>query len=200
MSRRPASQSPQSAFAGFDGRRPTDRLFYALLPDEETATRIAALTRSLRGEHALQGRALQVARLHVTLHHLGDHAGLPDDMVVRALDAAAAVAMPAFGIAFDSVSSFAGRARNRPLVLRGVTGVAQAVEFQAALGTCMAAAGLGRWVERNFTPHLTLLYDDRAVAPQVIEPVAWTVREFVLVHSLLGRTEHRVLGRWSLRG
>lgn len=62
----------------------------------------------------------------------------------------------------------------------------------------MTATGLGRWVERNFTPHVTLLYDDRSVAPQAIEPIAWTVREFVLVHSLLGRTEHRILGRWSL--
>lgn len=200
MSRRSSSQSPQSTFAGFEAPRPTDRLFYALLPDEDTAARIAALARSLHDEHALQGRRLQATRLHVTLHHLGDHAGLPDDVVAKARDAAAAVAMPAFGIAFDSVSSFTGRPRNRPLVLRGTMGVVQAVAFQTTLGERMAVAGLGRWIERNFTPHLTLLYDDRSVAPQTIEPIAWTVREFVLVHSLLGRTEHRILGRWPLRG
>lgn len=124
MSRRPASQSPQSTFAGFDAPRSTDRLFYALFPDEDAAARIATLAHSLRDEHALQGKALQTARLHVTLHHLGDHAGLPQDLVARACDAAGTVAMPAFGIAFDSVSSFAGRTRNRPLVLRGTAGVA----------------------------------------------------------------------------
>jgi hypothetical protein len=26
------------------------------------------------------------------------------------------------------------------------------------------------------------------------------VREFLLIHSLLGRTEYRVLGRWPLAG
>jgi len=33
---------------------------------------------------------------------------------------------------------------------------------------------------------------------QPVEPFEWTVREFVLIHSLLGRTEYRVLGRWPL--
>jgi 2'-5' RNA ligase len=36
------------------------------------------------------------------------------------------------------------------------------------------------------------------VPEQKIEPVEWTVREIVLVHSLLGRTEHRPLARWTL--
>jgi RNA 2',3'-cyclic 3'-phosphodiesterase len=31
-----------------------------------------------------------------------------------------------------------------------------------------------------------------------VEPIEWTVTEFVLVHSLLGRTTHRVLARFPL--
>jgi 2'-5' RNA ligase len=47
---------------------------------------------------------------------------------------------------------------------------------------------------------MTLLYGRGATVHQAIEPVAWTVRELVLVHSFLGETRHEVLGRWPLRG
>jgi hypothetical protein len=32
----------------------------------------------------------------------------------------------------------------------------------------MARAGLGKWVDKAFTPHVTMLYDRRLVAEQVI--------------------------------
>ena len=51
----------------------------------------------------------------------------------------------------------------------------------------MMKAGLGRHAEPNFTPPVTLLYDCQCVAEQAIR---WTFREFILVHSLLSRTQH----------
>jgi 2'-5' RNA ligase len=36
------------------------------------------------------------------------------------------------------------------------------------------------------------------VPEQAIEPIEWTVREIVLVHSLLGRTTHRHVARLPL--
>jgi len=53
-------------------------------------------------------------------------------------------------------------------------------------------------VKSSYTPHVTLLYDSQRVVQQAVETVAWTVREFVLVHSLLGQTRHIALMRWSL--
>ncbi|MGE5152361.1 MAG: 2'-5' RNA ligase family protein, partial [Rhodospirillaceae bacterium] len=53
---------------------------------------------------------------------------------------------------------------------------------------------------RSFTPHVTLLRDGQRVPEQRIEPIEWTVREIVLVHSLLGRAAHRHVARWSLTG
>jgi 2'-5' RNA ligase len=47
---------------------------------------------------------------------------------------------------------------------------------------------------------VTLLYDDHLVAEHAVEPVSWVVREFALVHSLIGKTSHIVLGRWSVSG
>jgi 2'-5' RNA ligase len=190
----------QLSLDGMAPEQPTDRLFFAIFPDPPAAARIASVAQSLRVEHGLRGRPQQADRLHVTLHHLGDHVGLRSDIARAAEAAAAQVAMPPFGIAFDNASSFSGRTRNLPLVLRAGSGVGSLEALHAAIGARMAAAGLAKWVKPAFVPHVTLLYDDRGLAPQAIEPIAWTVREFVLVHSLLGRTEHRVIGRWPLRG
>jgi len=98
------------------------------------------------------------------------------------------------------VESFRNRPRSRPLVLRGGgDGVAAVTAFQKTLGKAMESAGLGKRVEKRFTPHVTLLYDDRALREQATARVGWTVREFALVHSLLGKTQHNLLGRWPLR-
>lgn len=153
----------------------------------------------LRGQHALRGQPLQTDRLHVTLHHLGDYAGLPADVLAAANAAAGGVAAGAFDVAFDSVASFPARGRAAPFVLRGGEALVPLHTFQRLLGERMAGCGLARLVERRFTPHVTLLYDRCNVATQAVQPIVWRVRGFALVHSLLGRTEHRVLGRWDLR-
>ena len=44
-----------------------------------------------------------------------------------------------------------------------------------------------------------MLYDGASVAPQQVEAVEWTVREFVLVHSLIGANlPYTILQRWPL--
>jgi len=192
--------SQQFALEGFDAPpKPTDRLFFAIFPDAKAAARIEQLAHGLRVEHGLKGSPLKTDRFHVTLHHLGDFPGVPQDIVAMAGKAAAALAMAPFEVAFDRVSSFAGRPAGRPFVLRGSDGVAALTAFQQALGSSMDRSGLGRRAERQYTPHVTLLYDDRIVPEQSVEAIRWTAHEFVLVHSLLGRTQHVPLGRWALR-
>jgi 2'-5' RNA ligase len=55
--------------------------------------------------------------------------------------------------------------------------------------------GMRRLANTNFTPHVTLLYDARDVDEYPIEPIGWTVKEFVLIRSLNG---HEHLVRWPL--
>ena len=74
---------------GFGGDIPTERLFFAVMPDAVTAARIAELADGLRGDHGLEGWPLACERLHVTLHHLGDYAGLPPGLLAKAQQAAA---------------------------------------------------------------------------------------------------------------
>jgi len=196
-----STRSLQMSFGGFAAQPPSDRLFFAVHPDARAAQRIVKLAHSLRAKHGLRGKPIPADRVHVTLHHLGDHAGLPDSLIAMASEAAARVSMSQFEVEFDRVASFSGNGgRKHPCVLRNDAKDANAPLFalHGESGALLRAAGLGRHLQRRFTPHVTLLYGERSVAVEPVEPIAWRVREFGLVHSLLGRSEHRVLGRWEL--
>jgi 2'-5' RNA ligase len=191
--------SEQLSLAGFDPPAPpADRLFFALLPDAESARRIAVLTQQLRSEHALKGKPLPVERLHVTLYFLGDFAGLPLGIVTGASKAASSLAVPAFEVAFDRVMSFSGNRRGRPLVLRGGGELNALIDFQHILALAMSKEGLKPADHSGFTPHVTLLYDERGVAEHTVEPIRWTANEFVLVRGAIGQGRYEMLARWSL--
>ena len=62
-----------------------------------------------------------------------------------------------------------------------------------------ALTSLRPWIKSwRFKPHLTLIYDD-CEANRNIDSIEWTVREFVLVHSLVGKTQYRLLKRFPLQ-
>ncbi len=193
--------SGQLAFPGLEAepaKERTDRLFFGLFPDAEAAARIADAAQQLRAKHGLSGRPLQTDRFHVTVSHIDDFAGLPDRVVKAALEAGASVQAAPFEAAFDRAASFANKRDKKPFVLQGGDGLAALKTFQQSLSLAMAKAGLKDYVERSFTPHVTLLYDGAAVPATPVAPIAWTVRELVLVHSLLGQTKHVALARWTL--
>ena len=76
--------------------------------------------------------------------------------------------------------------------------IPELIAFQRALGHAIQRRGWPR--KAAITPHVTMLYDERAVEDHAIEPVRWTVRDFVLVHSLRGQGQYNILGRWPLGG
>ena len=184
----------------FSAGPPTDGLFLAIFPDQLAAASIANLAQHLRAKHGIHRRPLASHRFHATLHHFGDYHGLRTDFVEMASEAAAKIFAPPFQVTFNRVMSFRRNLFDRPLVLRGDSHLTALKKFQRDLGGALIKVGLGRKIRKQFTPHVTLLYDQQTIAEHAVEPVAWSVNEFVLVHSLLGRTQHIVLGRWPLRG
>jgi 2'-5' RNA ligase len=96
------------------------------------------------------------------------------------------------------VESFRNRTGIYPFVLTG--DAAPWRPLRDALGAALKRNGLGGavHVEDDFKPHVTLLRDDTRVKPLAVEPITWMVRDFVLVHSLLGQTKHVHIGRWAL--
>jgi RNA 2',3'-cyclic 3'-phosphodiesterase len=179
---------------------PADGLFFAVLPEEAAAADILRLAQHQSWAHGLTGKPILTERLHVSLHNIGDYAGRPRGVVAAGCEAGAAVEMSSFDVAFDRVMSFGGRSGNHPFVLRGSDGVVGLLALHRHLGAALQKVGLWRWVRPQCEPHVTLLYDDRCVAEQAVDTVRWTVREFVLVHSLHGQGRYVIVGRWPLRG
>ena len=172
-------------------RPPTDRLFFAALPDAATAARISDLASRLKIGHGLSGRTLRPEHLHVTLVHLGDSDGLCQERVQSATERASSVCMPSFKVIFDRVGSF----KNGAFVLRGEEGTIGLEVLQQRLSDTLDSRPARA---RPFTPHVMLLRDSQKVEEHDIQPIEWTVKEVVLVHSLLGKTEHRPLARFAL--
>lgn len=122
---------------------------------------------------------------------------VPLEFITAANNPAFVINQPSFNVTFDRVLSFAG---NGAFVLAGGDGVEKLKDFRRVLGSSLSKIEPGKRMPSSFTPHVTLLYDDRVVVPeQPVELVSWTVREFVLVHSR-DQERHRVLARWLLRG
>lgn len=183
---------------------PTDGLFFAIFPDANTAASMAKLGQQLCAEARVRSKPLAAGRLHVTLLHLGNFAGgLPADKVDAAMRAAASIKMAPFTAEFGAVSSFATKPRPGPLVLTGGEGVVGLHALRDALLDALEHASFGDGAVSTasyYEPHVTLAYGMpwAVTRPIPTEPACWNVREFALIHSLLGRTRHVALARWPL--
>jgi RNA 2',3'-cyclic 3'-phosphodiesterase len=175
----------------------SDPLFFALLPDADAAARIADLVERFRASHGLTGA---LRPLHITLCDLILRETTQRTLEVASRVAASVVGAP-FRVSLHRVMRFGGgrnaRKDKRPFVLAGDDGVAGLTQFRQSLCLELRKANLTKW-SANFTPHLTLLYDNPLPDDQDVLPIAWTVQEFVLIRSLVGQTTHEILGRWPL--
>ena len=133
--------------------------------------------------------------IHATVWHVGyDFSPPTDDLIAALVVRGKGVSMPAFRVSFDRVQSFRGGA----LVLRGEDGVTGLELLHEHLKVALGIKGT-TLDPPSFVPHVTLLRDKHRLLPSTpVKPIEWTVTEFVLVHSLLGKTTHRVLARFPL--
>lgn len=178
------------------GGATTDRLFLAVLPDAAARDRLADIGARTKHEHGLHGRLARPENLHVTLNFLGAFRTIPQNIVDAASRAVASlVSLPPFDVRLDRILTFQ-RAGAKPIVAAGGEGVAALESFHRQLQKALAMQGIA--AEARYKPHATLLYDERGVPETPIEPIAWTVREVVLMHSLTGQPSHEPLARWSL--
>jgi 2'-5' RNA ligase len=178
----------------------TNKLLFLAQMDPVTASPVDSLIDEVRTGSGLTAPSIPIERRQVTIHHLGNFPELWPQVVDLAREAGDTIAMPQFVAAFDRIASFRGAHGNNPLVLLGDDGVIGLRILHRLLGEALGRTLAGRWQsKRFFTPHITLLYDRERIGERPIEPVCWTVREFVLVNSLVGLGRHDVLARWPLR-
>jgi 2'-5' RNA ligase len=178
---------------------PEHKVFFAVRPEPAAAAQMAALAAALARRHGLGGRPTPRERLHLSLSFVGVFKGPPPAAVVeKARAAAATVAAQPFRLALNRVDSWKGDPR--PLVLTGEEGVIGVEVLQGQVQRALALAGMAPRRAPPFWAHVTLLRDEREAPSEHVEPIAWTVREFVLLDSVAGEGRQDLLARFPLPG
>lgn len=177
-----------------------DRIFFAILAETTIAGPLARKAVTLDRELGLQSWFVPEDHIHISLVSLGDHDEFPDALIEDACRIGSMVVAKPFKVSFDRLSSFGGGS----LVLRGSSGSNAALqEFWRKLTALISDSPLQRYLTRSIEPHVTLLRDEARV-PKIhersIDPVCWLVRDFVLIHSLIGKGIYKECGRWQLTG
>jgi RNA 2',3'-cyclic 3'-phosphodiesterase len=174
------------------------RLFFALWPDDSARDGIEAAAGELRRTHAPRGRWIGRHRYHLTLQFLGDAPMLREDVANAAMRAAESVRAHAFDLVLDVAGSF--RNRSIPWWVGCDRTPPALQQLFDTLGAALLRNGVRIESGKGLVPHVTVLRDAETALPTtLIAPVRWPVREFVLVHSVLGRkSAYHLLGRWPL--
>lgn len=172
-------------------------LFFAILPDAEKAEEMRRFALQLCDLHELTAEPILAKKLHVTLHAYKEFGRLAESLVQSAKMAGAHVARltQPFAITFDRVKSFPKSGR-KPCVLAEEGGNAALKELHRQLKIVLGKAKNGE--TPAYTPHVTLLYDEKMVEEEQLSPVTWKATELVLIHSANGVYDLR--GRWPLQG
>lgn len=202
MSGQPAfgtARNGQAFFRWEQAGKHLHRLFFAILVGSAIAGRLARKAIALNREFGLQGWLVPENHIHISLVGLGDHEEYPQELVETACHIGSMIVAKPFEVSFDRLSAFGGGA----LVLRGNDGNPSLQKFWRDLTAVISDSPLKPFLTRSMEPHVTLLRDEVGV-PRVrersIDPVGWTVRDFVLIHSLIGKSAYKQPGRWRLTG
>jgi RNA 2',3'-cyclic 3'-phosphodiesterase len=165
------------------------RLFFALMPSAEVVPEIAAV----RGGLGIAKSHVLDHRLHLTLWSLDLPMTPPPGIIADLCAAAARVEGPALRLVLHELVG-----NGHVTCLRPGEPMPVLKAFQQRLQ--LAAADGGLWPNRGFRfdPHMTLAYGQAEGVRRPVWPISWRAEDFVLVHSLVGLTEHVVLGRWRL--
>ncbi len=174
--------------------------YYAIRPDPSALELIGQRFAELCGRRGSYDSPIKLENLHISLHGFGSHLGCSKFLCASAMTAAASVVTAPFAVTFDYSMSFDAKRFKRPFVLRGHHGLTELKSFQQSLGRAMKSRGLRRFVAGHFTPHITLLYSPQKRDEHRMDPIVWTVKDFVLLRSFVGHSRQIELGRWPLRG
>lgn len=167
------------------------RLFFALRPSADAVAEIA----EERGRIGVAKSHVLDHRLHMTLWALDLPMTPPPGIIADLCAAAAKVRGPALRLVLREAVS-----NGKIACLKPGEPMPVLKKFQERLQIAIADARI--WPNRGFRfePHMTLAYGTGQDFRREVLPISWRVQDFVLIHSLVGLTEHVELGRWRLDG
>lgn len=181
-------------------RIPPDRINKLLIlvkPDEEAAIRVAHIADELAAYLGFRGRMVRPELLHFTIHPIGHYSEVPPSIVDAVKACGNAVRMCPFTVSLNVVKNFHRKSGIPLMVLCGDEGVLGLRTLHDTIGAAMTKTFRSVRLS-SFEPHMTLSYRAMRIADTPIEPINFTIREFVLVNSLVGQGRHVVLSRWQL--
>ncbi|MGH6909683.1 MAG: 2'-5' RNA ligase family protein [Phenylobacterium sp.] len=153
------------------------------------------MSADLRQRHGLRGAVTPASRLHMSLNVVGTFRGPPTRSVMeKAASLADKVAVRGFHVTLNRVESWPSDPS--PLVLLGDDGGPELLH--GAIHKALAAGTMAPRREPDVWPHVTLLWDKVQPPRELVDPIGWTAREFVLLDSPHGEGRLDVLGRWPL--
>lgn len=189
-----------AATEGLFAQEEIERLILVLMLPVHARTEASRVLAQSRSGFNLGGPSIREDRLHVTLLHIGDYAGIiPPSIIAQIKAALEAMAQPPIRLAFNAADSFMGAPGKHPHVLLG-EGLIELQSFRQWLRQRLLMAGVKMLSRAEFNPHVTLAYGDRRLERRGIDPIRWEASEFLLVHSEVGRSTYHELGRWMLDG
>lgn len=170
----------------------TQRLFFALWPDDTLRRQLAGLAEDIGSR--VTGRIVAEDNLHITLVFLG---ALNSARRQCAEEVAAAIRCERFTLTLDRTGYW-----STPRILwAGSMQTPEALQsLVSALQTGLANCGIPLET-RPYQPHLTLMRKVvRRPAAAAIGPMDWRVQRFCLVESVSGSkgVSYRVLASWCL--
>lgn len=129
------------------------RLFYALLFDDETKSRLALL-RDAAADMAVKGRFTRTENFHLTLAFIGEAAGSKAAALEEVLDE---LARSRIRVPGKLVGSYLGTFQkgNRQILWLGLEKNRELKQLQAKLARLLEEAGI-EFEKRRYQPHVTL--------------------------------------------
>lgn len=173
-------------------------LYFALQPPPEAAVQALRAIEPVRQARGLGGKPLAASRVEVVLNPVGAFARPPGPVTAKAREAAEAVAVRRFKVAFDRVESETDSGSPWPLALGGGAGLEDVEVLYAIIHKALVRSGMAPRRQPDFTPGMVLLRDPVQVRETAIEPVGWTVHDFVLIYANPAEGRHEVVERFPL--
>jgi len=132
--------------------------------------------------------------LHVTLLKLFDLHHAPPEWLPAVQAALDSFVGSSFPLRFDRIEN------HKAVTLRTRDPLPEARAFQAALVRHLLAHKAPMMLGTTPEPHVTINYHGDRERGGKMPAIGWTVREILLVESVVGKTTHIEHGRWSLQG
>lgn len=156
------------------------------------------LSQDLRRRHGLKGALTTAPRLHLPLNFVGKFQGPPTRAVMeKAAGLAEKAAAPSFQVTLNRVRTW-----NDPpsLILTADEGMEGVERLHTAIHKALVSGTMAPRREPELQPHILLLRDKTQTPAAPVEPINWTVGEFVMLDSVQDDGRIDVLGRWPLLG